>query len=619
MKRLLINSISAALVLLIAVLLFRAYRPPTRYNILLITLDTTRADRLGCYGYDKADTPTLDRLAANGALFERAYSSVPITLPSHTTIMTGLHPPEHGLRLNDSGALPGEITTLAEVLGGSGYRTAAFVASSVLDAKVGLDQGFEVYSKSSQPNDPNSDCDCSYRPGDIVTDEALAWLNYAAPETFFCWVHLYDPHYPYHYHKDIFGDKYTKRAYDAEIAFADIQVGKLLDLLRSRNILDISLFDGVGDHRETVSGPHAEPPPHHGYMLYCDTMRVPMIFHLPPRIAAGSTIRQQVGLVDVFPALLAFLNVEPPQQTSGRSFWPLIEGAALPPRACYGETDFPAAYGWSPQRSITTENWKYVRSSRPELYDLQADPHETNNLAAARPRLVDELDIDLDSLQAQMRKSKALALTLTDEDRRRLESLGYVAGGRAPSDVEPSSDLKDIKDMLTTLAMSLKARRVSRAGDHEGALPLWQQVVTDSPQTASFRNGLALCLLEHERPQDAVEQLRTAMRLLEDEAAKVTSGSISAPGALYPRVLNNLAWSLTNLNRHDEALPLAKEAARLLPQHGSVMHTLGTVHRGLGNYEEALRAARLAVELAPDQADHRSLLEDLLKERTEQE
>ncbi|MBL8851835.1 MAG: sulfatase, partial [Planctomycetaceae bacterium] len=292
---------------------------PRRPNLLLITLDTTRADRLGCYGYDGAKTPTLDALANSGARFSRAYATAPLTLPSHATMMTGLYTPEHGLRTNGKGRLHSEIPTLAESLQQAGYRTGGFVGAFVLDAEFGLNQGFDEYdadlSQSRRTDDPLH----RERPGNAVVDRALAWLGADANEPFFCWVHLYDPHFVYQSHAAEFGDEFEQRPYDGELAFVDQQVQRLTGFLTSNEIAEDTLVIIVGDHGEGL-GDHQEMM--HGYMLYNSTLHVPWIVSWPGRIPSDVVVDEPVSLVDLMPTTLDCLGVPPPLDMTGQSLKP---------------------------------------------------------------------------------------------------------------------------------------------------------------------------------------------------------------------------------------------------------------------------------------------------------
>ena len=302
--------------------------PGRGWNVVLITLDTTRADRLGCYGYARALTPALDELAAKGVLFEQAFCSAPLTLPSHATMLTGLHPPEHGLRVNAKKSLDSTTVTVAEVLRKAGYRTGAFIASFVLDSEFGLDGGFDVYDDGEADNDSVQSAEAKvmqYRSGDRVTDAALKWLA-GVDEPFFCWVHLFDPHQPYRRHEALAGTAFAgKPSYDSEIAFADMQVRRLMDFLSGRHLSDRTLVVVVGDHGEGF-GQHGEID--HGWMLYDTTMRVPLIFSLPGRVGQGQRSDALVSLVDLMPTILEFAGIERASTGMGRSLGAALSGGA---------------------------------------------------------------------------------------------------------------------------------------------------------------------------------------------------------------------------------------------------------------------------------------------------
>ena len=291
-----------------------------RPNLLLITLDTVRADRLGIYGYESASTPALDSLAMAGMRFEWAIGPTPLTLPSHATLLTGVYPPEHGLHSNLSGALGEEIETLAKVVSRQNYRTAAFISAFVLDARFGLAQGFEVY------NDDLSETTAARNevaevPGNVVTDRALEWLEDESGSPFFCWVHLYDAHAPYQ-PPEAFRSRFDD-PYDGELSFADSQVGRLIAWLDENSLRSRTLVVVVGDHGESL-GDHGEDQ--HGFFIYNSTIRVPLIFSWPEQIRANSVVSQVVGMVDVFPTITDLLQVEGPRNISGQSLLPLMAG-----------------------------------------------------------------------------------------------------------------------------------------------------------------------------------------------------------------------------------------------------------------------------------------------------
>src|SRR5262245_10488970 len=331
-----------------------------RPNVLLITLDTTRADRLGCYGCATALTPALDALAAEGVLFERAYTPAPLTLPSHASMMTGLYPREHGLVTNGRGCLDENISTLAEILRDAGYHTGGFIGSFVLHSKFGLRRGFAVYDDDMTNTDPTEDGMHRQRDGVWVVDSALAWLQQRRKKPFFCWVHLYDAHAPYSAHVDEFGGRFSDRPYDGGIAYVDLQIQRLVNHLRANRLWRETLVVVVGDHGESL-GEHDEEE--HGLTLYNSVMQVPWIWAGRGAPAAGRRVPQPVSLVDLRPTLLQAVGLRDTGPTSGRSLCVALTGGAAAAEDCYSAADFPLIeHGWAPLRSLTTAGWKYIRT-----------------------------------------------------------------------------------------------------------------------------------------------------------------------------------------------------------------------------------------------------------------
>jgi arylsulfatase A-like enzyme/Tfp pilus assembly protein PilF len=455
------------------------WRQP-RLNVLIITLDTTRADRLGCYGYQGAQTPILDQLAARGALFEHAYTPAPLTLPAHSSLFTGLYPPEHGLRTNGKDRLATDIPTLATELRRRQYATGAFVASFVLDSKFGLDRGFQTYDDDLTGTTPADEALHRNRNGNVVVDRALQWLEGNFQQPFLCWVHLYDPHAPYVEHPELFGDQFRGRAYDAEIAFVDRQVARILEFLKTHQLSERTLVIVVGDHGEGLDE-HQER--RHGQMLYNSTMHVPLIVSLPGRVSPGQRIATPVSLVDLGPTILEQLGIPLKSRTSGRSLEGLLRGQADPSRGLYGETDEPfLESGWSPLRSLTTEKWKYIRTPKVELYDLTVDPDETTNLAVKEAAQVKVLEQQLAELERNLVQRQGAAVSLSPEEQRRLASLGYVGGQTVREAAASDSQLLDIKDMIVHYNSLEDARHMMDAGQLDQAAERLQAIVTAAPQ-----------------------------------------------------------------------------------------------------------------------------------------
>jgi arylsulfatase A-like enzyme/cytochrome c-type biogenesis protein CcmH/NrfG len=587
-----------------------------RPNVLCITLDTTRADRLGCYGYEAALTPALDALAAAGTLFEQAFTSCPQTLPAHATIFTGLDPPEHGVRINGRDRLGAMVPTLAEILAARGYRTAAFVAAFVVNSKFGLARGFQTYdedltgAQKQELHEPLS----VYRAGNLVTDAALAWLERAVappapeqgtdqsarpPPPFFCWIHLFDPHYPYHAHNELAGTRFEGVAsYDAEVAFMDRQVARLTAFLREHDLTNRTLVIAVGDHGEGL-GDHGETE--HGYLLNDEVLRVPLMVSLPGVVRAGGRVTAVVSLADLAPTVLDLLGIAADVQWRGRSLEPALTASAdIGSRPSYGETDLPyAIYGWSPLRSLTTPEWKYVRTARPELYDRRRDPRETSNLASAEAAKLRELDDALSAIEVEMVARVAPAAALDARERQQLERLGYLAAGAA---ADPhAGTLKDIKDMLPTKHLEtqlLRAKSLGTVGRTE-QLEIARELVRRSPETGSFQNRLGAALLGAGRVEEALEHLTEAARLRPDLAA----------------AHSNLGAALARQGRLDDAIARYSEALRLEPDLAEAHFRMANALADQGKLDAALARYTEAVRLEPDYAEAHYNMATVLAQR----
>jgi len=594
--------VAFAVVVMVIVVMKRGADRGPRCNLLLITLDTTRADRLGCYGYDGALTPALDELAAGGVLFEQAFANVPLTLPSHTTLLTGLQPAEHGLRVNGANRLDSSIPTLAAELRQQGYDTGAFIAACALDSDFGLDRGFGTYDDEqtgaygSYADDPFS----QYRPGDLVTDAALAWLEERGEEPFFCWVHLYDPHLPYYVHEAMSETRFSgQKTYDAEVAFMDMQVRRLTAFLKKRDLTRRTVVVAVGDHGEGL-GEHQEVG--HGYMLYETTQRVPLIFSAPGRIREGDRGAAMVSLVDFFPTILDLLDIPGTYQGMGRSLRPALEGGEMDSIPCYGETDMPyTSFGWCPLRSVTTPRWKYIRTARVELYDRQADPGELNNLADIHPEQMEQLEAELSAIEGGMTLHVAEEVELAAEAKRRLEVLGYVAAPRHSIDTSSLdlSSLRDIKDVLPVAYAVITVRELVHQGEVGRALEMCREMIKLSPESSRVRFCVGNVLLECEQIEEAAAEFREALT--------------ADPDNLEAR--NNLGRALLTLGKTDEAVEQFTKAVQLDPDSAEVLANLGNALLKQRRIDEAIKHCREAVRLKPDLVEARKNLSEALLER----
>jgi len=492
---------------------FAALRNNRPFNVVVITLDTTRADRLGAYGFEPIETPAIDALAAEGVLFARAYSPVPLTLPAHTSLFSGTYPFDHGVHDNGSFVVPEDLTMAAEVFGAEGYATAAFIASYVLDGRWGLDQGFDTYfddfgSEGEHANLMNE----VQRPADEVVDRALRWLDEKPEGPFFVWVHLYDPHVPYappEPYASAYEDPYV-----GEIAFADHEIGRFLDELEARGERDATFVVLAGDHGESP-GEHAEEE--HGFFVYEASMRVPLIFSLPFEEFHGVRRDDVVSLVDVLPTLLEMNGIEAPAGMQGHPLGPLfIEGSQVPERLVYAETYYPRFhYGWSELTSVQGERYKLIISPEPELYDLLEDPAESHNLVGERPDEYQRLDAAAVEMLAGVGAGADQMIALDAEDRRKLESLGYI--GSTAASVDPGAGpLATPLSRIGLFNKSLHARGLMQVERHAEAARLYEEIIEEDPSVPIAYERLGEIYSAQGRFREAAEIFHQAVQLTPD-------------------------------------------------------------------------------------------------------
>ena len=529
------------------------HRGPER--VVLVTIDTLRADRLGCYGSEDARTPTLDAIATNGVRFATALSPAPLTLPSHASLMTGLDPPQHGVRHNAIFRLEADVPTLAEHMRAAGFETAAFVASMVLERDFGLARGFDRYDDRMPPRWGKSPLRRAERRATAVVDAVAAWTE-SAPGRFFLWVHFYDPHTEYEPPQP-YAQRFPDDPYAGEIAFVDAELGRLLETLNERWPDRRTLLVVTSDHGESLFE-HDEPT--HSYGIYDSTQRVPLLMQ-GPGLPRGHVVDAMVRLIDVAPTVLALTGAEPLANAAGRSLLPQIDGVEEPSRIAYLETlATQFDMGWSPLLGIRTERHKYVRAPRPELYDLHRDPGETHNLAADASPLVEELDARLTAKLARGAPVRP-NLAPSDDQRARLESLGYVLS-REPLAADALGVVGGIdpKDEMQLVAARNEALGLIEAGQaHE-----------------------ALARLEGLGQSFAVQIAISKAALLAGDAPRAERAARAAIAAVPGEFVGHahLGQALEHQGRLEEARFVYEEALRLGP--GSGLPLLG-----LGRYAEA--------------------------------
>ncbi len=408
----------------------------TAEHLVLITIDTLRADRVGVYGYSAARTPAMDRLAGEGARFTRAFSPAPITLPAHASLLTGRYPPAHGARHNGI-AMTSAMPTIATLLQSAGFRTAAFVSAFPLDRRFGLARGFEVYDDELPRGDNRQPL--NERAGAETVRRAIAWLGAVPTGRVFLWVHVFEPHAPY---LDAGADRPLAARYDEEIATADRAVAQLVAALGHRGTSTLVVI--AADHGESF-GEHGEIG--HSMFVYDTTLRVPLLM-AGPGISAGGVIDAPVSLVDIAPTVLAALNVSA-ANLDGVSLLPLVAAQPIAARVLYGESLAPLYdFGWSPLRTVREGSWKYIEAPRPELYDLARDPGEAHNLDSRDP----DRSSRLLALVQRYGPAESGARPAEGEASNRLRSLGYLAGATRPAPPTGRADPKDRIELASRLA-----------------------------------------------------------------------------------------------------------------------------------------------------------------------
>jgi arylsulfatase A-like enzyme/tetratricopeptide (TPR) repeat protein len=557
-------------------------------NVVLVSLDTTRADHLGCYGDAAARTPVIDALATGGVLFTQAASPAPLTLPAHSSMMTGFYPTFHGVRLNGTTALSASHTTLAEAFAEQGYQTGAFIGAFVLDGRWGLNQGFRVYDDQFDLKKfKHLDLAGVQRPANEVMDAALHWLDGQKQAPFFAWLHLYDAHTPYE-PPEPFLSEFRGRGlpglYDGEIGFIDTQLARLISWLQTSGLDRKTIVVIVGDHGEGL-GSHGEGT--HGFFVYDSVVHAPFVVATPFDELHGVRVDSQVSLVDVFPTVLALAGVDSAIKVHGRSLLPQMFQQSVDERPyAYAESMTPGLqYGWSELHALRSAQYKFIQAPRPELYELTSDPGETTNVYAQHPDVVRDMSKELERLMASTSENAPApeAANLDKETLERLASLGYVGGSAPRRDQVSTTSLADPKDKLEVFSA------VQRAGE---------LVVTEQYDQAAQALEAAL------RSEPAMPQ---AQLMLASSYAEL--GRIEEAKAQYDRVLKNDPQSVQGLiglanlflgeGRTDDVVSLCKRTLALDERNTQAYALLGEVYISRKEPTKALPYLEKAVEIQP--------------------
>jgi len=481
------------------------------FNILLLTIDTTRADRLGCYGYQQAKTPSLDGLAREGIRFSRVYCPAPMTLPSHLSILSGLYPVAHGVR-NNGHHLPSEIGTLAQILKGRGCATAAFVSSFSVDSRFGIDRGFDIYDDTFQAQATLKSANAERR-AEGTFDRFSRWLEMNGSNRFFAWVHYYDPHLPYD-PPPPYREEFSGRLYDGEIAYMDKYVGAVLERLERKGILEKTIIICAGDHGEGL-GEKVEIG--HGIFLYEPTMRVPLIFFNRSIFPRPRVSESAVRLVDVAPTILELIGLKDEAAgMQGQSLVPQIKGKRGKDLDSLIETLLPReSFGWSELAGIVSGPWKFIQAPRPELYDLKSDPEEKKNLydleAKKSAALKAKLEGELLRLGSDSKASREPATTRA-EDLEKLRSLGYVNFSPA----KPGSVFPDPKDKTDLIRLIQQAQAFEFEQQYPEAEGVYAQILENIPDSPASYVNMAIVQAMQKKFDQAIGTLNQGIARIPD-------------------------------------------------------------------------------------------------------
>lgn len=607
--------------------------PSPAMNVLVLTLDTTRADRLGCYGFEGAVTPNLDRFAAERAVrFENAISPVPITLPSHASIMTGTYPVWHGVHDNDGFFLDDGVTTLAEILAQEGFATGAVIASFPLDSQFNLDQGFQTYNDNYRqdwtPSEIEARTPLSFgfeeRRANRVNTAAFRWLDEHADDRFFLWMHYFDPHQNYDPPPPY--DTMLPFRYDGEIAFVDESFGRLMDYLGEHDLVDRTIIVVVGDHGESL-GDHGEPT--HASYIYDPTMRVPLLVWVPQEgYARGAVAPAQVRLIDIAPTILDLLGLAVHPEMQGESLLPTLQDPSSgKPLPALLECLFPRYhFNWAPLRGLRTQQWKYILAPKPELYDLEADPTETFNVISSRPEVAARLDAELKEMFAThsaAQPGRSTGTTVDADDRAKLEALGYLGGSNAnvrvapfPSDAELAGmrNPMDYPLVLDYINFATEHVRLKRNGEAAEAIRFALQMDPNNPSLEALLGRAFLGLGDRDRalvefkravevnPSDAAPHFVMGVIHLREGRIREARECLEVAVRLEPsrvEALTELGSAYALEGSFDAAIETLTRAVKLDDGNLEAWMRLGTVYIDSGRWEEARDALQRALSLDP--------------------
>jgi len=555
------------------------------FNYIIITVDTLRADRIGCYGYSEVKTPTMDMFASRGVKFENCIAQTPLTLPSHTSLLTGTYPTFHGVRDNGGFLVPQEMNTLAEILQQNGYQTSAFVAAYVLDSKWGLDQGFDYYFDNFDLSKYKTiSLGHVQRPGNEVLDEVIPWLEEHKQQRFFTWIHLYDPHTPYD-PPSPYREMYPNQPYIGEIAYTDSQIARLWDYLEENGLVNNTILVFTSDHGESL-GEHREKA--HGFFIYQSGVHVPLIFITPFEHLNGLSRSSVVSLTDIMPTLLELARVPVPDQVQGKSLLPLFFSESKNEYFSYSETYYPRFhYGWSELKSYQNGRFKLIVAPKLEFYDLASDPRELNNIVDSRPedarRLMNLIGEFIDETG---KNAYELDYSHMDEEsREKLAALGYIGTFAASSSLE-GRRLGDPKEKIVIFNRLSEARELGLEGEFDRAVGMILEIIEDDPDVIDAYSSLGILYLRERKLEEAIDIFQKVLEMKPDDNNAVI----------------NISNTYTQMGKLDEAEEFILERLEFHKQDSQVYLSLGVIKNLKKEYDEAVKYFDKCIELNPSSA-----------------
>jgi arylsulfatase A-like enzyme/Tfp pilus assembly protein PilF len=543
-------------------------------NVLLIIIDTLRADRVGYSGYE-IETPHIDFLGLEGARFLNTLCQYPMTLPSHASILTSTFPQYHGIKNNGNYYLGERFTTLAEILKEKGYLTSAFIGAVVLESKFGLAQGFDHYDDTFRTPEHLKIIEAQNLAEDVF-QSASSWFERNYQERFFMWVHFYDPHAPYT-PPSPYKEKYPE-AYDGEVAYTDFYVGRLIEMLRERDVYGKTLIILTGDHGEGLNE-HEEIT--HGIFLYDTTLKVPLVFHCPGVVPKGGVIEEQVRTVDIMPTILDILGIKIPAGVQGESLIPLIEERRSEGFDSYAETYFPLlSNGWSPLKAVRTERYKYIQAPQPELYDVLDDPQELRNIVREKAGIAKEMGERLEELERMFSSAEASPKrALSFEEREKLRALGYI-DFYEEGDIK-KTNLPDPKDKIKIFNQIQTADNLLGEGKFKEAGEILKSLLPLEPDNPGLHFLLAQLHFRNAEYEEAIQEL---IKVLQINSRNTTA-------------LLQLGLCYLNIHKPYEAEREFEKIFQITPQDIDSLSIISTAYKDKGNLAKSLEYIEKAVAL----------------------